>query len=110
MMSTRLTTGYLLAMTVPSPTEPTPADPAPQPLQPDVPGRPPDPVDRDPVGDVVKHGHADVGLPEHSPELNEVATEQSAARLDTEDGLDRELADSFPSSDPPSGWSGPDHE
>jgi hypothetical protein len=39
------TSGYPRAMTVPAPSEPVPADPAPQPLDPGVPGRPPDPVD-----------------------------------------------------------------
>ena len=32
-------------MTVPPPNEPTPADPQPGPLEPDVPGQPPGPVD-----------------------------------------------------------------
>lgn len=30
---------------VPPPSEPTPVEPAPGPLEPDVPGRPPDPID-----------------------------------------------------------------
>jgi hypothetical protein len=63
-------------MVVPLPQDPTPADPAPGPLQPDVPGRPPEPVDEAPS--------------------------------DADIELDEELDETFPSSDPPASWAGPD--
>jgi hypothetical protein len=82
-------------MTVPAPSEPIPADPQPGPLEPDVPGNPPSPVD------LTEHYENE---PPH-PEAEE--STEPVEQPKTEAQIDKELADSFPTSDPPSSWAGP---
>jgi hypothetical protein len=44
--------------------------------------------------------------PGYTPDPSEVSADQPAATLTAEEELDKEVADSFPASDPPSSWAG----
>ncbi len=46
--------------------------------------------------------------PGYRPDPEDLPPDQPAATLDADEELDREMADSFPASDPPSSWAGPE--